>query len=478
MKTALLGALASLACSLAAGGESTAPAKLPYKDDPKVITTIKSLKPGQIVKLPTFNILPKDAAKYHYTFKNGPYARDYGNKIPYAPDRQTGMYCGANHGVPHRMNDVWEYHLGSNTWHLICPPGGDWTYWRKLGSHVAKLRKLEKQGKLKDPQKLADAIKKSDAYWLKHAEMKDGYVQDKANGGPIQPWHTWDGITYNQKTKQLYWNVLDTQNFKDPKHRNNTHVNFVRAYAKRTGQDAEALLKKLKPASSMYAYSQKTKRWKRQQGKGPFPLMRGMGSTIHYIPDIDKTLFYCCVGNTPGGSTEGMWSYDANTNLWKQLIPGGTVRNLVHNKKIAPGEELQVAYSVKDKKLVAVQKHGVFIYDVPANKWSRGKDTEAFAHDAKSTFVYDSNADVFLLLARKGKSVWAQVPLAMYAYTLSKDSWEKIELPLLDDSKGAKWRRYSNKYAGYYDPHHNVLVLYRGRNVWIYRHKKAAPAGK
>jgi hypothetical protein len=475
MKTTLLTVLAALTCSLAVAGESTAPAKPPYKNDPAIISIIKAVKPGQIVKLPKFRMMPKKVTSNHL-YQKGPHRRDFCNKMPYAPDRKTGMYCGANHNIPHRLNDVWEYHLGSNTWHLILPSGGDYTRYARLRQKAGKLKKLKGQGKLKNPetfeQQVAEAKKIDKAWWLKHVVMKDGYIQDKANGGPVEPWHTWDAVTYNEKKKELYWDVCDSQNYKNIDNRSNTHVHKVRKHAKMTGHTFEELHKRLKPASSMYIYSPLKQRWMRQQGKGPFPLMRASASTLHYIPDIDRTIYYCCHGGSTGGYTEGMWSYNANTNRWKLLIPGGKVMNMVHKQKIAPSDELQVAYSTKSKQLVAVRANGTFIYDIATNKWSRGKDNEGFAHDATSVFVYDSNADVFLLLGRKGRSRWAKKCLSIFAYTLSTNSWEKTELSLLDDDKGPKWRRYGHGYTGYYDPEHNAFFLYGTKGCFIYRHKE------
>ncbi|PCJ57658.1 MAG: hypothetical protein COA79_15545 [Planctomycetota bacterium] len=432
-----------------------------YKDNPEIIKLIKAIKPGEMIQLPKFDIAPAEALKYHPTFKNGPGVRDYCNKIVYAPDRKSGMYCGANHGVPHRLNDVWEFHLGSNTWNLICPPGKNAT---KLRGHANKLKKNPEDKESMEKIKV----------WYTGVVMKDGYLQDKANGGPVRPWHTWDGITYDVRAKTLYWNVLDTQNFTGKNQKNNIHQKKIRTFAKYSNQDSNELIKRLKPASSMYIYDPEKKRWKRQQGEGPFPLMRSMGGTIHYIPDIDKTIFYICAGNMPGGYTEGMWTYDSKTNKWENLIVGSKVRNLVHKDKVAPGEELQVAYSSVDKKLVAVQKNSTFIYDFKTNTWSRGAQRESFGHDAKSTFDYDSSTDQFLLLARKGTNQWAKSLLAMYSYDIKTNKWQKTEMPLLKDNTGAKWKQFGNCYAGYYEPTHQVFVLY-GKSksgVMVYRHKK------
>ncbi len=432
---------------------------LPYQDDPKIMGIVKSVEAGQLIKLPNFKILPDKASSYHHAFKKGPGVRDFCNKISYAPDRQSGLYCGANHHVPHRLNDVWEYHLGSNTWSLICPPGPDATRARELAK------------KLKENPDNEALKKRVNAYW-ENMVVKDGYIQDRKNGGPLQPWHTWDAVTYDSRTKRLYWNVLDSDNHASD--RLKSHSGRVRNYAKRTGQDAEALLKTLKPGSAMYMYDVKQARWTRQLGKGPFPVMRAMGATLHYIPDMDKTLSYVCAGNRPGGQTEGMWAYDAKKNTWEELIPGNKVAAL-KKKGTAPGEELQVAYSPKHKKLAAVYKNGLYLYDVEKNTWARGKDGIAFGHDSKSVFVYDDHADVFLLLGRKGNSMWSQEPYGIYAYDLKTDHWETVKVKGLggiDDSKQKNWLKYG--FAGYYDTHNNAFVLYEGRNhhIWIYRHQK------
>jgi hypothetical protein len=384
------------------------------------------------------------------------------------------MYCGANHQAPHRLNDVWEFHLGSNTWHLICPPGLDAARLRSWQNKAKKAREAIKKGVDVEKNK-AFLEKEYEPYakkWYGNCEVKDGYLQDKANGGPVQPWHTWDGLTYDEKAKKLYWAVLDTDNFKEEKHR--VHRNKTRTYAKMTGQDPEKLLAQLKPSSSMYIYDPAQKRWFKQLGEGPFPLMRGMGGTLHYLPDIDKTIWYCCVGNTPGGYTEGMWSYDATSNKWTNLIPGNKVSGMMR-KKLAPGEEIQVAYSVKHKKLAVVFKTMTFVYDVKANEWKRTSDNPAYGHDSLSVFAYDTSADRFMFLSKKGGR-WSGNPWILCAYDLLNDKWETIDIkgnPLAQDPPKKAW--LAQKYAGYYDSAFNVFVLYNARNgtTWVYRHKKS-----
>lgn len=456
-----------------ARSDATSPS---YQNDPKVIAKIEALSERSAVMLPKFKVLPTDAGKYHHALKNGPGRRDYCNKMPYASDRGTAMYCGANHNAPHRLNDVWEFHLGSNTWHLICPPGTDATRLRGMRNKAGKAKKEIAAGKNVEKNK-AFLEKEYATYakkWWSNCTVSDGYLQDKANAGPIQPWHTWDGLTYDDRTKRLYWAVLDSDNFKHPKYR--THINKTKAFAKATGQDPEELVKKLKPGTSMYMYDPAKKRWSKQLGEGPFPIMRAMGATLHYLPDQDVTIWYACVGCTPGGYDEGMWSYSAKANKWKNLIPGGKLRGMVYSKTnpTAPGGELQVAYSARHEKLVAVHKTNTFIYDVKGNTWSKAADNPSYGWDSVGVFDYDSKSDVFILVSKAGGR-WSAKPWTLCAYDLKTNKWEEVKVSgdqLPQDPPKKAW--LAQQHAGYYDPTHNVFVLYCSRisRTWAYRHGK------
>jgi hypothetical protein len=289
----------------------------------------------------------------------------------------------------------------------------------------------------------------------------------------VQPWHTWDGLTYDEKTKRLCWAVLDSDNYKEEKQR--VHRNLIRTYAKYSGQDGEKLLEQWKPGTSMYMYDLAKGRWTKQLGEGPYPIMRGMGGSLNYFPDKDVTVWYACVGNTPGGYDEGMWAYDAKTNKWTNLLIGSAVRDLVYKTKVAPAEELQMAYSASLKKLVAVQKEKTFVYDAVANAWTRATDNPLFGIDNRSVFSYDSNANAFLLLGKPGNE-WSKEPWFIAAYDPGTDKWEKLELkgdPIPQDTAN-----YPQAFTGYYDTAQNVFVIYNGRNAstYVYRHKAKAAA--
>jgi len=243
-----------------------------------------------------------------------------------------------------------------------------------------------------------------------------------------------------------------------------------------TGLDPTETLAQLKPGSSMYMYDFKQERWFKQLGEGPFPMMRAMGGTLHYLPDRDLTVWYACVGNTPGGYLEGMWAYDAQTNRWSVLIEGEKVSGLMRNKQ-APGDEIQAAYSARHGKLIVVNKEMTFAYDVARNMWQRVADNPGFGHDALSVFAYDSHAEVCLLVSKQGGR-WSKEPWKLSAYRVADDAWEDVVMqgdPLPQDPKES-WM--AQQFAGYYDPTYNVLVLYcaRGGTTWVYRHKSRDPA--
>lgn len=443
------------------------PDPISYETDVSTLERLRRLGARSGSLLPAFRVQPADAKKWHASFERGPGRRNFGSKMVYAADRGTAMYCGANHNSPHRLNDVWEFHLAGNTWHLISPPASDYYRLNALHKRKKKVENALRKGKDVEANSLflEQEYPKRVRAWYQCCEVADGYLQASANGGPVNPRHTWDGVTYDQRTGRMYWAVLDLY-----------HESMARRWAKATGRDPDKAAAGVKPASTMYIFNPAKGRWHRQIGEPPFPRMHGMGGTLVYLPDRDITLWYIAASNrTPNDFA--MWSYDASGNRWKRLLGPGKVRYLVHKAKVAPGTELQAAYSQHHGKMVAVQKKGTFIYDVKNNQWSRGADTPGFGHDAHGVFAYDSNADVFLLVSRDGYR--SPGPWRVHAYDLESDTWETVKVAgdgVPDDTGKPNWRKYA--FAGYYDPKHNVLVLYEGRGArtWIYRHASTRKA--
>lgn len=456
------------AARLAAGEPAAPAATSPYPDDSAIVRILDELGDNAAAYLPPTRSEGKGMELVPGFAKSGPKVRDYGNKLAYAPDRGTGMYCGANHGVPHRLNDVSEYHLGSNTWHLLAPPGTDATRLRGLQNEAKKLSDAVAKGAdVEKNQAALEQVRAQMKAWYQGVEVKDGYLQDKANGGPVEPWHTWDGLTYDENARQLCWAVLDSDNLKDE--RNRVHRLLTRRYAEATGQDAEKLLAQIKPGSSMYLYDPAKDRWFRQLGEGPFPMMRGMGGSLTYIPELKKTIWYCAAQNVSPNDF-AMWAWDSAANTWADLKPNGgkSIMTLVHTDKVAPGSEVQMAYSPKHRKLVAVLGKSTFVYDLETNAWARACDDERNqASDSATVFAYDRVGDVFLLL-NDYKGQW-DLARELRAFSLTANKWETLE-----PKGGTVQKREYCGTAGYYDPAHNVFVVYNStERVWVYRYKKA-----
>lgn len=445
-------AIIALIVPLAGSALAQAPASQPRQDDPAIVKLLAGLKPGQSLRLPACKVL--NVEPNSNWAKSGPGGRDYCNKMCYALDRQTAMFAGANHGAPSRLNDCWEYHLGSNTWiRLAAGDGGD---------HGAVNRAMGAIKQNKDVEKNTAFLTD---WFTNNCVVRDGYLQTKGNGGPVCPWHTWDGLAYDASAGRLLWAVLDTDS---------VLMNYTEQYAKYTGQDFEKVKAQCKPGTGLYMFDPRAKRWARQIGGEPRPYLRGMGGSLVYIPEWKKTIWYCAAQNVSPNDF-AMWTYDAATNTWADLKPNGGrgVRELVHVDKVAPSSEAQLAYSPKHRKIVAVLGKETFIYDLAENKWvERIADDGNYASDSATAFAYDEADDLFLLI-NMPEGQWGKLR-NVRAFSLASKKWQTLAIDGPDIHK----RPYA-RMVGYFDPRLNVMVVYDSSpDIWVFRPGPAAPASQ
>lgn len=400
----------------------------PYVDDPKIVETIQGIPDNTSVELPPYTVDGKDAGQFQKIYGTAPDRRDYCNKIVYAPDRGTGMYCGGNHGAP-RLCDAWEYHPGSNSWNLLFMPD-EFHQWTK------GLRTDEKRDKSRK--------------WVKeNIVVKDGYLQTK-RGGMVRVAHTWDGLTYDHEQKRMLWAVLERDerfldSFSD------------KEYAARVKED---LAKNGQPGSSIWMYDAKEGRWFKQVGPGPHPRTICMGGSLVYVPDVKKTIWYA-----NGWNEAGTWAYDSHANSWTNLKPNGGKSIYGNKDDVFPQPELQAAYSSKHRKIVTVSGKWTHWYDIDKNEWSKAcKDEANYAADWRTVFAYDSVNDVFLLAQPKDK--WGEVMLR--AYRVETNNWETLA------PEGAGLSNFFRS-AGYFDPRVNAFIVYQAKKgtMWMYRYKRA-----
>lgn len=437
---------------------TTEAAERPYRDDPAITGLLDKLGDRASAVLPPVTVEAGDL-KMHGMEKYGPGQRDYCNKMAYAADRQTALYAGGNHQVPHRMNDVWEYHLGSNTWHLLYGPDGG-----NAGRHKAAYF-LTSRTLVRDPEKeLTDREREQiEAYrqwWSENVVFQDGHLTT-TRGGPIMPAHTWDAFCYDDRAGRLIWGMGAS-----PAAQLTTHAYFTR---KPVWQKAVSELERQTDPTytPMWTFDVNKRCWAHYRTSRKHAELRGMGATMTYLPDLGKSIWYVAAQNVSPAAYE-MWTFDAAEDRWTELKPNGgqTIATLAGKERVAPRAEQQAAYSPKHRKLVAVLGPDTFIYNVAADAWSKPvTDERIYGHDAHSVFAYDSHADVFLLaFAPDGRGK----ELRLAAYSLAANTWQMIN----PAGPGVPAIQYGG-YTGYYDPQHNVLVI-QGRysdRLWVYRHQ-------
>ena len=92
--------------------------------DPAVLRALARLERNQAVVLGNARVVGEfnQVARRFQLDRTGPLGRDYSIKMVWAPDRKRALFAGANHGGPHRLNDVWEFDLGALTWVLLYAP--------------------------------------------------------------------------------------------------------------------------------------------------------------------------------------------------------------------------------------------------------------------------------------------------------------------------------------------------------------------
>lgn len=154
-----------------AASEQIDPALTP---DPEVTKILDGLGDNSLAVLPSTKVTGEfnDLARLFQLDKRGPGGRDFTIKMVWAPERRRALFCGANHGTPHRLNDCWEFDLAANTWQLLYAPDfNDGRNARQFNSKVI---------------------------------LKDGVIQTEG-GGPVHAAHTWWQFTYDPVRKRALW---------------------------------------------------------------------------------------------------------------------------------------------------------------------------------------------------------------------------------------------------------------------------------
>lgn len=333
----------------------------------EVTSRLSALKPNQGVLLGKARVLGEfnDIARRYELDKTGPRGRDFTIKMVWAPERKRALFCGANHNVPHRINDVWEFDLASLAWVLLYAPDNprDYTGLGKDSSDV---------------------------------EFRDGIFITK-RGGPGIIGHTWWGLTYDPDLKAMLFL--------------NTWVTEQKKMAEALGGDPATLY----AGPPLWAFFPETGRWKPLVTEKPFPRAI-FGGMLEYSPELKGTIWHA-----NNWQMQGTWLYDAKTNTWRDLKANDNAKEF---EKQAPQPE-QVGYYDPRRKQFIVHRHkATSHFDVRTNRWSKVIDapTDAehvpYGHDAYAPMLYDSRTGHGLLIEFRTHTLWS--------YNPDKTAWTKL----------------------------------------------------
>lgn len=370
---------------------------------PAVLQRLQRLQPNQAVLLGQAKVVGEfnDVARRYRLHKTGPRARDYCLKMVWAPERKRALYCGANHGVPHRLNDVWEFDLAAMAWVLLYAPDNPRGY-RGLG---------------KDP---SDVV------------FRQGRLMTR-RGGPVVVGHTWWGLTYDTRGRQLLWmNLWATDRA---------------AGAAQVGGDPS----KLYAGPLLWAFSPQTRCWKPLNAPPPYP-RAGFAGMLEYVPELQGAIWH-----TNAWFHRGTWLYLPEQNRWRNLKANEETGDF-QAQAVRPE---QVAYYDPGRKiLVAHCQFDTHHFDLEKKQWRKvlsGQEGQVpQGHDARSVFYYDPNSGHGLLFHFRTNQLWSYDPDAV--------RWTRLA-PQGDPVPQGKKR------LAYFDPARGVFVLIRDTTVWAYRYR-------
>ncbi len=362
MRIALFVAL--LAAFPATAAEPIRPALAP---NDAALKAIAKLEPNRAILLGDATVTGafNGVAEKYGLHKTGPRGRDYSIKMCWAPDRGRALFCGANHAVPHRLNDVWEFDLGALAWAMLYAPDNprDYTGLGKDWSDVS---------------------------------FADGLFVTK-RGGPGIIGHTWWGLTYDAERKELLFL--------------NTWVTERKKMAELLKGDPKTLY----DGPPLWAFDPAKGAWSPRKQEKPYP-KDIFGGMLEYIPDLKGSVWHA-----NNWQMHGTWKYDPKTNAWSDLKANGGHKEF---ETEAPEPE-QVGYYDPARKMLIVHRHkSTHHYDLKSNAWkkvlSSAKDSDAapYGHDAFATFRHDPVSGHGLLLDYKANALWAYDP--------DKSAWTKL----------------------------------------------------
>lgn len=333
--------------------------KLPVDYD--VAAKLASLKANEAAYLGRARVVGEfNAVAYRFGLdQTGPLARDYSVKMVWAPDRGRALFAGANHGRPHRLNDVWEFDLGALAWILLYPPDNPRSY-SGLGD---------------DP---SDVV------------FEDGILRTK-RGGPVVIGHSWWGTSYDSaRGLFLFMSAWDTNQ---------------RLAIEQLGGDSST--RYLGPP--LWTFDPKSRAWEMVKTEEPYP-RAPFGGLLEYVPAYEAVVWHA-----NHWQMRATWILSAAENAWVQVTSARNSSEFIHD---APKPE-QVAYYDSAQMMIVAQRGGdTFYFRIDRGTWAKvvakPDHVEAWpnGHDAYTPFCYSPRSKKGVLIDFRTNELWTYEPLA------------------------------------------------------------------
>ncbi len=332
-------------------------------DDPAPLRVVAGLDRHESAMLPPARILGdfNAVARRHNLDKKGPGYRNFCSRMAWAPDRRRAFFAGANHGVPHRLNDIWEYDLAENAWHLLYAP--DPSVRSQNRERLKEVWELREHAVRNDRGEVVDRVS------LMHTER----------GGPAHLTHTYWGFTYDPGRRAVLWYIF----------RGNRQGSYK--------------------GLSLWSFRAESKQWKPLLSPSPRPRNGGI-SALEYVPALDGVVSYSATWQAPG-----MWFLPSDSRAWRELRPNGGKR--LRDCRNCPSRQAVMVHVPGERMLVAVDGTRTYHYLIDENRWelvvNEPEESEAVpqGHFGSSVFGHDPGSDRLLMYSPESHPyVWAYDP--------------------------------------------------------------------
>lgn len=325
----------------------------------RVLQRLEALRPNEAINLGRARVLGEfnEVAKQFSLDRTGPQARDFSLKMVWAPERGRALYAGANHGRPHRLNDVWEFDLAALAWVLLYPPDNSRST-GGLGRDFSDVR------------------------------FKDGVLVTE-RGGPAIIGHTWSGLTYDPvRRRMLFMNTWLSS--KD---------DAIRAVG---GNPAEYY-----SGPPLWSFSPEERTWTLLRTTPPAPFVPA-AAMLEYVPELGGAIWH--MNNWQMRST---WLYEAASNRWQRLV-GSTDSKAFETA--APSSELVGYHDPRRRLVIARRGQATYHFDTGKREWRKaqgsmdGESATPSGHDAKNVFYYSPSSGKGILVDFESRNLWAYDP--------------------------------------------------------------------